>query len=106
MKILNKDTQIIATPKLGIIKGIIIILLGIIWLNNYSLGALIGYQNTDSKGTLLSGIICGWVILGICLWRGILAIYKHKSKGVTYLNFGSWIVFFGASLAFVLWITH
>ena len=98
--------QIVATPKLGIVKGIIIMVLGVMWLNNYSLGALLGYQDTGSKGMLLGGVIWGWVIFGLCLWRGIVAIYKRKVKRVTSFNMGIWAFLFIITSAYVLYILH
>jgi hypothetical protein len=101
----QKETPMVATPKLGIIKGIIIIFFGIIWLNNYSLGALIGYKDLGNKNILLS-VIWGLVIFGLLLWRGIVAICKRKSLRVTTLNFGIWIFLFVISSVYVLWITN
>jgi hypothetical protein len=101
----KKDIPLKATPKLGIIKGVILILLGIIWLNNYSIGALIGYQDTGSRTSLLLGVIWGWVIFGFCVWRGIVAIYKRNKLRVSSLNIGVWTFIFVVSLIFILWIT-
>jgi hypothetical protein len=96
----------VATPKLGIVKGIIIILLGVMWLNNMSYGSLLGYQDTGSRVMLSAGIVWGLIIFGLCLWRGIVAIRDRKIKRVTYLNFGVWTGFFVLTLAYVLYILH
>jgi hypothetical protein len=102
----NRSEQMVATPKLGIAKGIIIILLGVMWLNNMSYGALLGYQDTGNRGMLLAGVGWALVIFGVCLWRGIVAIRERKVKRVTYLNFGVWTGFFVLTLAYVLYILH
>lgn len=102
----KRSEQTVATPRLGIGKGVIAILIGVMWLNNMSYGALLGYQDTGSRGMLVSGVIWAWVIFGLCLWRGIVAIRKRKMEKVTYLNFGVWAGFFILTLAYVLYILH
>lgn len=101
----DMNTEIAATPKLGIFKGIIIILLGLMWLNNYSYGA-ISLSREHGDRIWLVGVWPGWVILTLCLWRGIVAILQRKKKRVTAINIGIWTVLFLLTSAYVLYILH
>jgi hypothetical protein len=104
-KVGDMNDKIVATPKLGILKGILIILLGLMWLNNYSYGAISLSQEHSDRSWLVSAWP-GWVILGLCLWRGILAILQRNKKRVTTLNIGFWAVLFVLTLAYVIYILH
>ena len=99
----KETTQITPSPKLGIVKGIVIILLGIIWLGNYSLGSMVLAQDHNDITWLVS-VWPGLVIFVLCLWRGIVAICKRKVKRVTSIGFGFLTFLFIASLSYVLWI--
>ena len=97
--------QVAATPRLGLAKGIIAILLGVI-AGGTALTVVIG--STALLGLLMLAeigihrwlipivIIVAFLlppaIFGLCLWRGILAIRRRKLKRVTYLNFTLWVV--------------
>ncbi len=78
------------TPKLGIIKGILMILVGYGIGNIYIIGANINLFETGNKSGYIVGIVWSLGILGVCAWRGIVAIVKRKKKKVTYLTVGFW----------------
>ena len=89
---------------LGIAKGIIMILVGAIFLNNMSYGALLGNQDTGDGGMLASGVVWAWIIFGLFLWRGIVAIRKRKVREVTRLNLGVWIGVLTITLVWTIWL--
>jgi len=90
-------------PILNIFKGIMIFAIGYIWFNNYALGAIL--SRTSNDNTWIIGTWPGWVILGFCIWRGIISIIKRKKQNTSYLNFGIWAFILLASIVFVLFIT-
>jgi len=109
---LTQDSeQVEATPRLGLAKGIIAILLGVTagvvvafvaLLGNAVLFAMANNPWYDYHGReawtnyaiLITGVVIGSVIFGLCLWRGIVAIRKRKFRRVTHFNFGLWLGFF------------
>lgn len=91
----KRGTEIIPTPKLGIVKGIIIILFGMI------LCSFLGLSYTFDNN--IGGAIWGWILLALCLWRGIVAIVKRKKKRVSHLNLGIWAVLLVGVFIFDVW---
>lgn len=100
-----------ATPRLGIAKGIVAILLGVVagveiafigMLGNAVLLAMTNNPWYDYHGreawtnysVLITGVVIGSIIFGLCLWRGIIAIRKRRVNRVTHFNFGIWLSFF------------
>ncbi len=100
-----------ATPGLGLAKGIIAILLGVLAGIEVALVGLVGnllllamtnnpwydYHGREvwaNYSIMITGAVIGLVIFGLCLWRGIVAIRRRKSTRVTHFNFGLWLGFF------------
>ena len=110
-----RDSEpIAATPGLGLAKGIVAILLGVVagveiafigLLGNAVLLAMTNNPWYDYHGreawtnysVLITGVVIGSVILGLCLWRGIIAIRKRRVNRVTHFNFGLWLTLFVAA---------
>jgi hypothetical protein len=102
---MNMERKSLIRPTLGIAKGIIIILLGFIWWDIVSLGSFMQYVGSGNKNMLTVGAIQGLVFLGFGFWRGVVAIRSRKTKELTNLNFGLWLLLFCLTLAFVLFVT-
>jgi len=54
----------------------------------------------DAAVGLLGGAIWRIAILGLFLWRGIVAIRGRETKAVTHLNFGVWAAILVATLVY------
>jgi len=114
-QVTQDSDQTAATPGLGLAKGIIAIVLGVLWLFIVPLMFflvwvlllfLAGPGASPSPGSdlftaasLIGGVVLGIVVCGLCIWRGILAIRKRKLKRVTRLNFGLWVGFLVVTLS-------
>jgi hypothetical protein len=89
----------VATPRLGIAKGIIAILLGVegfLLMFAVGIGLLLlsAESPADFVGKYVPGaFLVGLAIFGLCLWRGSVAIRNRKVRRVTRLNFGLWLGF-------------
>ena len=91
-----------ATPRWGIFKGFIIILIGLMMAAYSAVSTLdlaettnpLTFEKTINIGFLAGGIIWTIGIFGIFLWRGIKAFVDHDKKRVTGLNLGLWLVLF------------
>ena len=108
----DDSAEVVATPGLGLAKGIIAISLGVVLLvmifslvlttEAFFLALLspIGSNPGASLSSeltflmLLAPTVSGLIPFGLCLWRGILAIRYRKVRRVTPLNFGLWLGFF------------
>ena len=98
--VIEDSAQVAATPGLGLAKGIIAILLGVISFGGlFVIALIVGFAATVEPWYGISGgrvamIIVAFLLppisFGLCLWRGIVAIRKRKVRRVTYLNFCLW----------------
>jgi len=91
-------------PILGVLKGVLIMLFGFIWIEMYSLVSLVSYSDMRDRSYLWVGVIWGWGILGICLWRGIVAIRKRRQVRVGFMSIGMWVLGIIAVLSFYILI--
>jgi len=111
---MNDGEQIVATPRLGLAKGIIAILLGMVLLvivfslvlfaELIVLAVLSNpfthpdpWSIAEVREMMAAPMVSGLVPFGLCLWRGIVAIRRRKVRRVTRLNFGLWLGFFVAA---------
>ena len=110
--VIDDSAEVVATPGLGLAKGIIAISLGVgllvmIFLlvlsaEVFFLAVLSPFPMKPDASLfaepklpwLLAPTVSGSVPFGLCLWRGILAIRYRKVRRVTRLNFGLWLGFF------------
>jgi hypothetical protein len=90
--------EISANPKIGMIKGVLAILLGITWLNNMCYGAWL------SSGDARLGLLWGGVILSVCTWRGITSIRKRNISKVSMLNVSLWLGALLLTIVYMLYI--
>lgn len=106
----DDSAEVVATPGLGLAKGIIAISLGVVLLvmifslvlttEAFFLALLSPIGSSASLSSeltllmLLAPTVSGLIPFGLCLWRGILAIRYRKVRRVTPLNFGLWLGFF------------
>ena len=97
----DKGDSVAANPQLGIAKGIIAIVIGLLWLNNMAYGSLLSYHDTGMMASLVSGLIWGLVICGLLTRRGVLAIKHRRTTTVTRLNFGVWVAVLAATLVYI-----
>lgn len=114
-QVIQDSDQTAATPRLGLAKGIIAIVLGVLWLFIVPLIVILGWvvllflagpDGGPGPGfaehpiaSLIVGVVLGIAICGLCIWRGILAIRSRKVNRVTRLNFALWLGFLLVTLA-------
>ena len=108
---MQDSEQLAATPGLGLAKGIIVISLGVAAWIEVAFIALLGnavlfamtnnpwydYHGREAEtnySILITGVVIGSIIFGLCLWRGIVAIRKRRANRVTHFNFGLWLSLF------------
>ncbi|MBE0430603.1 MAG: hypothetical protein IBX67_02135 [Dehalococcoidia bacterium] len=104
---MQESEQIVATPRLGIAKGIVAILLGMEGSGIvFAIAFAVFFLATDDRWgeltnptpdpysavALMVMAVLPPIIFGFFLWRGIVAIRKRRVKRVTYVNFGLWVV--------------
>ncbi len=81
------------TPKLGILKGILIILFGFFLWNIFSFESLlINIVYREGRSSLMSSIIWASAIFGLCLWRGIVSIRNRRKNHISYLTIAFWFL--------------
>lgn len=93
-------------PHIGITKGVIAIVLGLLWFNNLAAGGLMLYRDPaghpgGDTSTLMISLAWGLGIAGLCIWRGVLAIKRRHCTAVTSLNLVGWIVALVGTLAYI-----
>lgn len=84
----------------NLLKGIAIIAIGFMWLGDFAINALHTVEKTDDNIMWLSTWL-GWIIIGLCLWRGIVAI-RNCNSNVTKFNLGIWSFLFIVTAGFTL----
>ncbi len=84
--------------RIGVAKGVIAIILGLLWFNNLAAGGLMLYGDTSY---LIIGLALGLGIAGLFISRGVMAIKRRHSEAVTNLNFAGWIVALVGTLAYI-----
>ena len=114
-QVIQDSAQTAATPGLGLAKGIIAIVLGVLWLFIVPLTVILGWVALlflagpgggpgpgfviHPIASLIVGVILGIVICVLCLWRGTLALRTRQVTRVTRLNFALWVGFLVITLS-------
>ena len=112
---IQDSAQTAATPRLGLAKGIIAIVLGVLWLFIVPLIVILGWAlllfrvgpgggpgpgpDLFTTASWILGVIVGIVICVLCIWRGTLAIRSRRVNRVTGLNFALWVGFLLVTLS-------
>lgn len=92
-----KPTQEIPTPRLGLIKGILMIAFGFA----LAFEMFLGLPDINS-------VFIGWgwllVILALFLWRGIIAIVNRNRKRIGKVTIGVWSVLLVGVVFLLIWL--
>ena len=99
---MSKTNNLTSTPKMGILKGIVLIIVGFLWLNTYALGAMLGYVDSGQISGYYAGVIFGWLIFLLCEWRGVISIVKRNEKYISGTEMFLLTLFFSATLLIVI----
>jgi len=104
----NETTEQIAkqipTPRLGLAKGILMILFGFALAFEMTIGLGSNYLDNPNRTTALIGFAWLIIILGLFLWRGITAIVRRHSKRVSVFTVWGWSVVLAVMIVFLAFI--